>query len=349
MLIKPRKKVFTMNEIAAECQVSLSTVYRVLRNPEKVVTPINRQVRGLLVQNGYLEANWSSGAYNLLNVTNGNGTFHSVALYFALQQVCLAKNISLTLCDYNALPAMIKSVGARGLLFSFDLPEWQSFSLPAVVLRQGYSTASYGIVCSDKVGGYLRLFHKLKELGHKRIFYYLPAEYNNGKKRFGDHFIRDKIRSFYTLNDLDYDPSLIFCNNCTASTHSQSVAEAVDYFLHLPNRPTAVVLAGDVYAGIFYQRLREAGIRIPQDVSIAGCDNMLRYRNLSEVENDKNFVESCQLKPKLTTIDYPLEEIASTAVSEIVRLIENTGVSPRKIEIKPELIITNSIAKVKGM
>ena len=54
MLLKPRKKVFTMNEIAAACQVSLSTVYRILRKPERAATPVQIQVRGLLVQNGYL-------------------------------------------------------------------------------------------------------------------------------------------------------------------------------------------------------------------------------------------------------------------------------------------------------
>lgn len=58
-----------MNEIAAACQVSLSTVYRILRKPERAATPVQIQVRGLLVQNGYLSDFHYPAKINLLCVT----------------------------------------------------------------------------------------------------------------------------------------------------------------------------------------------------------------------------------------------------------------------------------------
>lgn len=346
MLLKPRKKVFTMNEIAAACQVSLSTVYRILRKPERAATPVQIQVRGLLVQNGYLSDFHYPAKINLLCVTVPGEYMHSSAMFFELQKICMEQNIGLSLCNYAQLESMVRMTDARGILFNICPAEWKIFPLPCVVLKPTYSTGTYTSVGEDDVGGLLMLFHHLKSLGHRRIFYFVPVEYNE-KIHLQERFCLDKIKSLYTLNGLSYEEDLICCRHVTPQTHHRMLNEAVDYFLRLKNRPTAVVLSGDIYAGDFYRYLRAAGLRIPEDVSIAGIDNLRRYCSFIDQSVD-TFAEVCHLDPPLTTVDYPLEEIASAAVELLLKQIENPLQPRRRILLQPELILTNSITKAKG-
>ncbi len=345
MLLKPRRKVFTMNEIAAAGQVSLSTVYRIMRHPERVSTPVQAQVRGLLVQNGYLNDFPHSTKTNMLCITAPGEYLHASAIFFELQKVCLERNIGLALCNLDQMDSMIRMTGAKGMLFNVCPGEWRKFPLPSVILKSTYSTASYSSVGEDDVGGLLMLFHHLKSLGHRRIFYFVPSEYNEAI-HLQERFSRDKIKGLYTLNELPYDDELVCTKILTPQTHHRMLNEAVDYFLHLKDRPTAIVLPGDIYAGDFYQRLRAAGLRIPQDVSIAGIDNMRRYHNFVD-QNIDAFAAACRLNPSLTTIDYPLEQIALTAVELLLSLIRNPLQPQKRILIQPELILTGSIATIK--
>ncbi len=346
MLLNPRKKVFTMNEIAAACQVSLSSVYRVLRNPEKAANPVRLQVRGLLIQNGYLQGFEHKGRLKILNVTLPGNYFHISAMFFELEKVCVNRGIDLVLCNYDQLDSILRTTDAAGLIYNISVHDFPD--IPFVVARTGYSTAKCTSVAEDDVGGLTLLFAKLKELGHRRIFYFTPDCFR-ADLYYADRFLQEKIRGFYTLNGLSYDESLVCRKKVTPETHEKVMEEVVRHFLSLNPRPTAVVVSGDVYAPPFYRHLRAAGLRIPEDVSIAGFDDMCRYRHFIDMKTDGTaLTELLKLNPPLTTVDHPLEDIASTAVDLLLERIDNPLARHRKVILQPDLIVTNSIAKFKG-
>lgn len=346
MLLNPRKKVFTMNEIAAACQVSLSSVYRVLRNPEKATNPVRLQVRGLLIQNGYLQGFEHKGRLKILNVTLPGNYFHISALFFEMEKVCVNRGIDLVLCNFEQLDSILRTTDAAGLIYNISVHDFPD--IPFVVARPGYSTAKCTSVSEDDVGGLTLLFAKLKELGHRRIFYFTPDCFR-AELYYSDRFLPEKIRGFYTLNGLPYDESLVCRRTISSETHEKVMEEVVRYFLGLKPRPTAVVVSGDVYAPPFYRHLRAAGLRIPEDVSIAGFDDMCRYRHFVDMKTDGTILaELLKLNPPLTTVDHPMEDIASAAVDLLLERIDNPLARHRKVVLQPDLIITGSITEIKG-
>jgi DNA-binding LacI/PurR family transcriptional regulator len=83
------------------------------------------------------------------------------------------------------------------------------------------------------------------------------------------------------------------------------------------------------------------GIRIPEDVSVAGYGNIRRYREFLD-ENNSVLKRAAELNPPLTSCDMP-EELASSALDFLLEKISNPLVKNKKLLIMPQLIFTNSI------
>jgi len=104
--------------------------------------------------------------------------------------------------------------------------------------------------------------------------------------------------------------------------------------LSKPNRPTALLAINDMYAFGAYAGARDLGLRIPEDVSVVGIDDIV----LAEVVN-----------PSLTTVRQPLSEMTQAAVDIIIGRIEGKDVGPQHhLTMKPELIVRQSTAEFTG-
>lgn len=87
------------------------------------------------------------------------------------------------------------------------------------------------------------------------------------------------------------------------------------------------IFTGDDDSAIGVLRaLQEAGIRVPEDVSVAGFDDSIFARLLN---------------PALTTIHAPIEEVGREAVYQLINLIRGDYTEPR-ITLPTELIIRQS-------
>ena len=74
--------------------------------------------------------------------------------------------------------------------------------------------------------------------------------------------------------------------------------------------------------------LKEAGIAVPGQVAIAGCDNIFA---------------STLVSPQITTIDLPKYELGYTAFEELKRLMDGEGkTAPRSIILEAKLIVRQS-------
>jgi DNA-binding LacI/PurR family transcriptional regulator len=91
--------------------------------------------------------------------------------------------------------------------------------------------------------------------------------------------------------------------------------------------PTAIICVNDVMAVGVMKEVRERGLRIPEDVSITGFDNI----KLSEF---------CY--PALTTVHIPRDLIGHTVFTSLVPDESGRSIEGREIIINPELVVRDS-------
>jgi LacI family transcriptional regulator len=105
--------------------------------------------------------------------------------------------------------------------------------------------------------------------------------------------------------------------------------QPIQGLLSRPDRPTAVFAVNDQVAANVYDVAERLGLRIPHDLSVVGCANML---------------VSTQLRPKLTTFDEHPHEYGRRAVQMLMHRLDNPNTPPDKVRLRPDLIPRDSTA-----
>lgn len=101
--------------------------------------------------------------------------------------------------------------------------------------------------------------------------------------------------------------------------------------LDLPERPTAIVCFNDkLAAGAMTEAFRR-GLRIPEDLSIAGFDDIDIAR---------------ATRPTLTTVRQPLEELGRLGVMQLMRLLDKQRLDALHVELATELVVRDSTGPV---
>src|SRR5207302_269625 len=91
--------------------------------------------------------------------------------------------------------------------------------------------------------------------------------------------------------------------------------------------PDAVFVASDAMALGALRALREAGKRVPEDIAIAGFDDM---------------PFAARTDPPLTTVRQPIQRMGALAAETLIDLIGNPDPQPRRILLPTELVIRAS-------
>ena len=106
-------------------------------------------------------------------------------------------------------------------------------------------------------------------------------------------------------------------------------AEAAARLLDQPEPPTAIFAFNDAIAIGALRAARERGLRVPEDVSVLGFDDM-RHATI--------------VAPALTTIRQPLAEMGRAAIGLLSRLLDDPGYEPRHVELPTRLVVRESTA-----
>jgi Transcriptional regulators len=163
----------------------------------------------------------------------------------------------------------------------------------------------------------------LKELGHARVGFIRALAQNQVDPR-ENYFLK-------VARGLGFQG-----RNLTLEASDQTLAGAMDAFNRLIRgprqlRPTAIIALNDLCAIVALRGAREAGLRVPEDVSVIGADNILLC----------NY--TC---PALTTIAQPVRDIGLEAVQMLFdRINRKTKAGPRKKVLSSKLVIRESVAK----
>jgi LacI family transcriptional regulator len=165
-------------------------------------------------------------------------------------------------------------------------------------------------------GGSLVMEH-LVALGHKRIAYIGKPSLISSIERMNSH------QAVLQKYGLPYDPSLVLITN------TSSIEDGYETTLQLlrhPNRPTAIFLANDIMAIGAIQAIRKAGLKVPEDISVAGFDDI----SLASYSN-----------PPLTTVRQPAFEKGVMATRLLIQSLEKQEIPSCKI-LEVELVVRGS-------
>ncbi|MEV8377509.1 substrate-binding domain-containing protein [Kribbella sp. NPDC056861] len=119
------------------------------------------------------------------------------------------------------------------------------------------------------------------------------------------------------------DPALVRPIQPTTEDGHQAAAQLLD----LPDRPTALIAFNDKAAVGALQAATTRGLSIPDDLSIAGFDDLDVSRATT---------------PTLTTVRQPLQEMGRMAVSLLIRLLDRHEVEALHVELATELVVRGS-------
>lgn len=329
-------KTPTMKDIAKLANVSVATVSRFLNSTGYVEVETAENISKIITE---LEYRPNRAAQSLktketknivLVVPDIQNPFYS-KMANEVQHLAFSEGYIITLFDaeensHNEMSyiKLAADMGADGILFASVstnqavLEEMKKTNIPAVVVN------SYDSCMFDSIHGirglstYLSTKH-LIELGHKEIGFAggNPATVIKASRKEGFMKAMNEY-GFLVKEEYIFEMGL----------SSDSGKKAGIYFSALQDRPTAVCCANDLIALGIYQAFYQGGIRIPEDISITGMDNII-YGNLCN--------------PRLTTVTNDSSEFAKKSFGALMQRIRKEYVGePREFLINRELIARES-------
>jgi LacI family transcriptional regulator len=326
----------TLAAIAAEAGVSLPTVSKVLNGRPDVAPGTRDRVARLLDQHNYarggLRRHRRSGLIDI--VFNGLDSPWAVEILRGAEEWADHHETGVTVSSVrhgNARPASwtsaITSHDTDGVILvtteltGDQLAQLRGAGIPLVVVDPANAPPPDlpSVGATNWAGGLAATEH-LSGLGHRRIGAVSgPARYLCSRARV------DGYRSALDRAGLGFDPGLVREGEFNHEGGFRCGARLLD----LKDRPTAIFVGSDEQAFGVYEAARQRGLRVPQDLSIIGFDDLPVARWAS---------------PPLTTVRQPLAEMGRTAAQMLGDLIG--GVPPRtnRIELSTELIVRESTA-----
>ncbi|WP_344751658.1 LacI family DNA-binding transcriptional regulator [Gryllotalpicola koreensis] len=224
---------------------------------------------------------------------------------------------------------LLGGLGVSGLIYSGNSISNPALSvlarseIPIVVFDEHVENVPNAdeVLIDDYSGGF-QATALLTSLGHRRIaFVGGPPELLSVRRR-GDGWA-DALRQA----GVDPAQQLSLPGDYTLDFGSA----AVSYLLSAAERPTAVFAASDVVALGLLSAARSLGVRIPEELSIVGYDDI---------------PQSALVTPRLTTVRTPLNQMADTAVSLLVDRIADPTRSPRTVITPVTLVSGGSVARL---
>ena len=300
----------TLNDIADRVGVSIATVSKVINGKPDVSETTRRKVSDAMAALGYRRNRSGDPAESteIEVVFQAVEDMWAVELLHGILQVANAHGLSVTLTEtgHGNIPdnqwvnRLLDHKPAGAILIFSSLTERQSHQLdmcgiPFVVLDPAGSPGSHTrSVQTDNWTGALQGTRHLIALGHRRI-----AMITGTKTLMCAKARVDGYHAALTEAGIPADPELLREGRFTMA----SGRDAAGQLLELPEPPTAIFASNDMEAMGVYEAARLAGMRIPEDLSVIGFDDVQ---------------PSALMNPPLTTIRQPLTEMGKAAAQMIV-------------------------------
>lgn len=203
----------------------------------------------------------------------------------------------------------------------------EDYHIPYVFIQGCFSKMSDKpqVLMDDCKGGYM-ITKYLIESGHKNIAGVFKADDIQGQNRHKGYAMALQEAGIF------YDPEKVIWFH----TEDRKVHPYESIYQMAKNKclMDSVVCYNDQIAMKVIQALNDAGLKVPEDISVTGYDN-------SYMASSNGF--------HLTTIVHPQEKLGEMAAELLLHLIQNGEEASieKKILIEPEIVIGNSCLKRK--
>ncbi|MCF7504680.1 MULTISPECIES: DNA-binding transcriptional regulator CytR [Vibrio] len=328
----------TMKDVAQLAGVSTATVSRALMNPEKVSVSTRKRVEAAVLEAGYSP---NTLARNLRR--NESKTIITIVPdicdpYFAeiirgIEDAAVENDYLVLLGDSgqqkkreSSFVNLVFTKQADGMLLlgtdhPFDVSKPEQKNLPPMVMACEFAPElELPTVHIDNLTSAFEAVNYLAQLGHKRI-----AQISGPATATLCKFRQQGYQQALRRAGVSMNPAYSTVGDFTF----EAGAKAVRQLLALPEQPTAIFCHNDAMAIGAIQEAKKLGLRVPQDLSIVGFD-------------DIQFAQYCD--PPLTTISQPRYEIGRQAMLMMLDLLKGNDVQAGSRLLEAKLVVRGSTA-----
>lgn len=329
----------TIKDIAKKANVSATTVSRVINNKPDVSESTKKKIQKLIKENNYKPNDIARGLVLKKTKTIGlivpdisNPFFPEIIK--GVEHETKDAGYSVIICDTDnqikqekSSIDLLLSKQVDGIIMSLsndsvrDLKSLKESKLSIVQLDRNIPELSYPMVSVDnKLSAYKATKH-LIALGHTEIGH-VTGELHTKPAQ-------DRLEGYKKAlkdSNLSCNKDLIIEGKYSKKSGYEAMVKMIKNKM-----PTAVFFANDLMALGAYEALDEYNIKIPDDISIIGHDDI----DVSSL-----------IQPKLTTMRQPKNELGKIAAEILIGLIENNNTASEDVILNTELVNRQSTQKL---
>ncbi len=325
----------SIKDVAEAAGVSTATVSRVLADKPHIRKEIRERVLAAVEKLNYRPnrvarslRNRQSNTIGLVVADIRNPFFTSLSR--AVEDVAYARDMSVFLCnsDENTRKEtlyldLLRDEHVAGIIIAPTAHTADTFSrevkldLPVVVIDRRVSSGDVDSVVMDNVDGAFRLTSHLLDDGYRRIGAVFSIDISTGRER------HEGFLKAHAVRGLEADPSLV----CFTENREINGYEAAATLLGMDRPPDIIFATNGVMSTGVFRLLHERGIRIPEDIGLAGFDETPWFDLVS---------------PAMTIFKQPTYEIGKTATELLLNRIAEPERPARDIVLKGKLVVRDS-------
>lgn len=346
----------SMKDIALKAGISDAAVSMALRDHPDISLTRRKQIKELSRKMGYrpnlLARGLRKGKTQTIGFLTGSPTLEMVSamtakldnfaddVEYGVYTVHTEGDLDATVKRANDLIAR----GVDGLIIRGSFPHVPpdtlktslNFPVPTVLVSLDISIPfACRQVCEDGTVGVKQAVDYLYKLGHRQI-YMLRSDWKGWEKDLRFAKFSETVKS-YGLSDPEKRIYKI-CESGHINRDGYRVLDMDRIYLNtkefLKSHPdcTAMLCSADNLALLVFSTLTSLGIKVPEDISIVGFDNL---------------PATLYTRPSMSTIARPIEKIMRAAFDMLLDSIEKNNNEPEEIVVPTEFIPRQSIGPVR--
>lgn len=201
-----------------------------------------------------------------------------------------------------------------------DVKAFEKVSIPVVIIDTNFDYIGLDFVDMNNMEATFQIIRHLVELGHQKIgLIKSPVECRNFKLR--EIGFKEALRYF----GITFKEKYVFPVD---STFSGAYTDMLQLLKRATELPTALFSSNDIIAYGCIKAIKEANLKVPDDISIVGFDDLPM---------------SALMDPPLTTMKVSKRQIGKTAMRLMIDKLKRDVTVPIKISISGELVRRQSV------
>lgn len=335
----------TLQDVAKEANVSTATVSRALNRPDAVVQETRERVLEAVARLGY-SPNFGARALAAKR-TNTIGavipTMENAIFARGLQafQETLSEGGCTLLVASSSYRTDLEEVQVRALvargadaLLLIGKQRHQSVydflkgrGIPYVLAWAFHNDREHTYVGFDNRFAAAAMMEKVLAYGHRRIGMIAGLTADNDRARDRLYGVRKAVENYpqenvtLTVAEASY----------SYEDGGRAAAKLLSSSQPANKRPTVLVCGNDILAVGAIKQIKSMGLRVPEDVSVTGFDDIEVARIVD---------------PPLTTMHVPHREMGGLAAQCLLQVLSSTGAAAGSQELKPRIVERGSLARV---